>query len=247
MLDKTKTHCGCENAINMAGKKIGRLTVVSRAGKSNKGSIQWLCKCECGNTKVIDGYLLRTGMTQSCGCLHSDRMSEIKKKYNDYEICGQIVYVDLPKSDKKMICDVEDWNKYKHLFWRVGNNGYACSNDMSDKGTIYFHQEIIECPDGMYRDHINRERLDNRKCNLRIVHAKENVLNRGVQKNNSSGFRGVSYLKRYRKYVAQITHNRKNYCLGRFENIEDAVKARFDGEMKYFGKIVSDVNGKSSE
>lgn len=54
--------------IDLTGQKFGRLTVLKRV--ENKGtSIYWLCKCDCGNEKIIRGDSLKQGLTNSCGCL----------------------------------------------------------------------------------------------------------------------------------------------------------------------------------
>lgn len=53
---------------DMTGLSFGRLTVIRRDGRQN-GRPAWLCECECGKTKTIDGKSLRLGCTKSCGCL----------------------------------------------------------------------------------------------------------------------------------------------------------------------------------
>ena len=65
--------------IDLTGQKFGKLTVIKRV--ENKG-IQpcWLCKCECGNEKVIRGSNLKSGTTMSCGCLQSEKMKEQMKE-----------------------------------------------------------------------------------------------------------------------------------------------------------------------
>ena len=68
--------CGCANKeaqnkfIDLTGKKIGRLTVVERAKKT--GTAYWHCVCECGNMTIVNGYNIRAGRTQSCGCTLKD-------------------------------------------------------------------------------------------------------------------------------------------------------------------------------
>jgi hypothetical protein len=57
----------------MTGKKIGRLTVLERAGRSANGNVRWLCKCRCGNFCVVDGHQLRTRSTISCGCFRREK------------------------------------------------------------------------------------------------------------------------------------------------------------------------------
>ena len=58
--------------IDIADKKFGRLTVLTRADSDSHGQAQWLCKCECGNMKIIKGVALRRGTSKSCGCLKSE-------------------------------------------------------------------------------------------------------------------------------------------------------------------------------
>ena len=61
--------CGCIIIKDLSGKKFGKLTVVSLAGRGKRGHAKWLCKCECGNEKTVLGYHLTSGNIKSCGCL----------------------------------------------------------------------------------------------------------------------------------------------------------------------------------
>jgi hypothetical protein len=71
-----------KNFSNIQGKKYGRLLVINRHGITADRKITWLCKCDCGNEKIISGGSLRRGLTTSCGCYLSEvvRMSENKNK-----------------------------------------------------------------------------------------------------------------------------------------------------------------------
>ncbi len=82
-------------------------------------------------------------------------------------------------------------------------------------------------------DHIYRVEDDNRWVNLRIVSDQCSVRNRGEFKNNTSGVTGVSWYKGTNKWLAKITINYKIIHLGYFENINDAVLARWNAEVKY--------------
>lgn len=59
-------------AIDITGKRYGRLTVVSRAPNRDSRRSQWLCVCDCGGTKTTLGHTLRIGRAKSCGCLHDE-------------------------------------------------------------------------------------------------------------------------------------------------------------------------------
>ena len=84
-------------------------------------------------------------------------------------------------------------------------------------------------------DHINRNTADNRWLNLRSASHKENQSNRGVQKNNSSGFKGVGWDKHSSKWRAQICKNGKRLNLGRFETAEAAYFAYCTKAYDLFG------------
>lgn len=74
----TTRSCGCMKKIlireahtkNMIGKRFGKLTVLEAAGSNPDNSLNYLCQCDCGNTKVINGVNLRKGIATSCGCIN---------------------------------------------------------------------------------------------------------------------------------------------------------------------------------
>lgn len=59
---------GKDKADNLIGQKFGKLTVIDRANNTKSGSARWLCQCDCGKQKTVDGYLLKSGKTTNCGC-----------------------------------------------------------------------------------------------------------------------------------------------------------------------------------
>jgi hypothetical protein len=82
-------------------------------------------------------------------------------------------------------------------------------------------------------DHINRNRLDNRICNLRLATSSENKQNAGVQSRNKSGHKGIKWYERSKKWRAQITVNKKQIHLGIFECFNEAVNARILAETTF--------------
>lgn len=69
-LPRAKTCGQCSN--DFMGRRFGRLVVVDRAENDKFGHRRWKCLCDCGNTKVVIADNLKRGLTQSCGCLHSE-------------------------------------------------------------------------------------------------------------------------------------------------------------------------------
>lgn len=79
------------NPIDLTGKKFGRLTVLKRAKNDKNGSTKWLCRCDCGNERIISGKSLRNGHTQSCGCLNKERTSAHSLTDHTGERFGRLV------------------------------------------------------------------------------------------------------------------------------------------------------------
>ena len=73
---------------NLIGQHYGRLTVVRKIG-SNRGRARWLCQCECGQQKEVDGNHLMSGATQSCGCLQKEKIIEYNKINKLQDLSGQ--------------------------------------------------------------------------------------------------------------------------------------------------------------
>lgn len=69
------------NAKDLTGQKFGRLVVLARSGKTNDRHAAWLCRCDCGEEKVVSGVNLRRGITQSCGCLNKEINSQKVKTH----------------------------------------------------------------------------------------------------------------------------------------------------------------------
>lgn len=86
------------------------------------------------------------------------------------------------------------------------------------------HREIMGLSIGDQRevDHINGNRLDNRRCNLRLATHEQNMHNARRRKDNSSGFKGVSWKVRDRKWYAAIEISGKRIHLGVFDTAEEA-------------------------
>jgi hypothetical protein len=86
-------------------------------------------------------------------------------------------------------------------------------------------------------DHINGNPSDNRICNLRLATDEQNGRNRGKNKNNITGFKGVSWHKQVGKFAAQIHHKRRKIHLGLFTTAEAAHAAYCEAAAKYHGEF----------
>lgn len=103
---------------------------------------------------------------------------------------------------------------------------------------IQMHREIIKAEDGKFCDHINRNGLDNRKANLRVVTPLENGWNKAKQRGkHSSKYKGVSWFRVDKKWQARIQANGRKIFLGYFHDEIDAAKAYDNAALKYHGQF----------
>lgn len=216
--------------IDLTGKRFGKLVVLKRSENSVSPSgskyTMWECKCDCGNTKTINANSLKRGISKSCGCA-----SRGINRYIDNK--DGTTTVETKKG--VFIIDTEDARKISEYYWRIEKDGYVTGYCKGNRTNV--QRLIMNCPDEMCVDHINRDKRDNRKENLRICTIAQNNMNHSAGKNNKSGYVGVIWKRRYAKWEAYITLNRKTYYLGRYADINDAIKARKDAEKKYYGEF----------
>ena len=126
------------------------------------------------------------------------------------------------------LIDIEDVEFVKKYKWYLQNQGYMYNNQI---GLFHKYKTGFELT-----DHINRNRLDNRKENLRKATRQINQINRSLQKNNKSGIVGVYYDKEKQLWVAKLEKNKKIIIYQTFDNKEDAIRCRLKGEKEYFGE-----------
>lgn len=141
------------------------------------------------------------------------------------------------------LVDDEDFEYLNQWKWLMGDM-YAARTIMKVKAdgsklktTQLMHKLLIDVPNGMYVDHINQNKLDNRKSNLRVCTFSENQRNRGKQLNNKTGYKGVSYKTKNKKFVAQIKVEKKQIHIGLFNCPVEAAKAYNQAAIKLHGKF----------
>jgi hypothetical protein len=142
---------------------------------------------------------------------------------------------------KETIVDDEDYEYLNQWKWYCSTAGYANRATVRDKNykqkKILIHRVIMKAPKNLQVDHINGNRLDNRKENLRIVTKQQNHMNRRkLDLKKSSKFKGVSYYSLSKKWVATIYFKNKRFHLGYFDNEIDAAKEYNTAAKKIHGE-----------
>lgn len=140
---------------------------------------------------------------------------------------------------KVALVDDEDFEYLNQWRWKFHHN-YAIrtTKKLNICCDIAMHRIIMKNTDiNFITDHINGNTLDNRKCNLRLCNKQQNSWNRKIHKNNSSGYKGVIFIKSLNKYKSLIIYNKKLYYLGVFYDKKDAAKAYNKAAIKFFGEF----------
>lgn len=202
----------------MIGDKYGRWTIIGDVFKDDKNIKYCMCRCECGTVKRVNWYQLQKGTTTSCGCYNRELSRKICQRRNfrenRYETDGGVTKVYDARGNFFLI-DTEDIEKIKPYYF-MATKRYAVT---CGKNTVLAHRIITSCPDGMVVDHINGNKLDNRKDNLRVCSHLENCWNRS---NNIS----VCYIKERNKWRATIQVNGLSKHVGYYKTKEDAIEAK---------------------
>lgn len=135
---------------------------------------------------------------------------------------------------------VDRISKHRWAAHKIGNTWYAARKDRNANGKMVFmHREVMECPNGMVVDHVNRDGLDNRLSNLRVCSHSQNIQNKKIQKNNSSGWIGVNWSRVSQKWQAGVALNGKNTHVGLFLCPIEAAIARDVAAIEVYGEYAS--------
>ena len=163
------------------------------------------------------------------------------KKHNFYEKKDNQIIVDVIDDNKniqKCLIDLQDEPLLQEHYWicRIDRRTkYKSIKAYCGKNRKYvaLSRLIMDCPNGLEVDHINRDTLDNRRLNLRICDRSTNCLNKGISSKNNSGVTGVYFHSRDKKWIAKIKINGKTLWLGSFDDKEQAIIVRKEAEKTY--------------
>jgi hypothetical protein len=152
--------------------------------------------------------------------------------------------------NKETLVDDEDFERLSKYKWHAHKERYTFyARRRSKHGRFFMHREIMKCPENLEIDHIDGDGLNNQKKNLRICTQSQNFANRNKLRNNTSGYKGVSWYKPGKKWRTQIKVNCHVKHLGYFSTPEDAAQAyniaaeRYHGEFAKLNKIPQKKEG----
>lgn len=193
------------------------------------------CKVEgCGEKHYGKGYCNRHWQQYRCGSKLTNRS---RQEPNEIRVEGDVAiittYDKYGEPFREVIIDASDVGKVEKNKWYILKKGYvACKINGI---TVYLHRMLLGYPDGCEVDHINGNKADNRRSNLREASRRQNEANKGPSASNSSGFKGVCFKARDRKWYACINTGGKQRSLGYYSTAEEAALAYNVAARKHFG------------
>jgi len=198
------------------------------------------------------------------GCVNNKCISGLCRKHYDQKICGRgifrdyslgrrqkdpnefiikedicLIYLYDKQNNKKAeaIIDVEDYDRCSQYKWTGYVSRYTMAVASNSVGQLSnFIMNFTPTPMQVV-DHIDGDGLNNRKENLQICSTQQNQLKKRMQKNNTSGYRGVTWYENYNKWLSQIYYDNQRHHLGYFLTKEEAALAYNKKAEELFGKF----------
>lgn len=153
-----------------------------------------------------------------------------QKSENIMEVRGENVYCYSETGELLFFTDASLKNKISEYAWGKIAKGYSAGRVNGKEVAV--HRFLTGARSGEIVDHINRNKKDNRLCNLRLCNKSENAYNSKRRTTNTSGKTGVYWRKDTHKWSAEIKHYGKKIHLGCFDDFGEAVHARNVAEEK---------------
>lgn len=147
---------------------------------------------------------------------------------------------------KRAFVDDEDRERLSRCLWHINSGGYAVrhtSRRLGKPGVVLMHREIVEyamgepIPEGCEVDHVDLDRLNNRRDNLRLVTRSQNQMNRRSYRGSASQYKGVSWHKKYGKWQVRAQANGKSVFLGYFADETEAARVYDAKAQELFGEF----------
>ena len=149
--------------------------------------------------------------------------------------------INLTKGGVALV-DANNFNSLSKHSWYLTSHGYAARKTWKKEAgrsskLIYMHREIVFVTQEQEIDHINGNKLDNRRKNLRLCTSSQNRVNCGLRVTNKTGYKGVVYHKTHKVFVANIWVDYKQLYVGCSKDPENAARKYDAAARKYYGEF----------
>ena len=133
--------------LNLVGKRFGRLEVLKRVENTKRKLTYWLCKCDCGNTKVIRGTHLVAGKIKSCGCISIEKVKKRQTTHNLSKTRLYHIYLGI-----KARC----YNPKNECYRIYGGRGITMCDDWKNDFLSFYNWAI----NNGHREDLSIDRID---------------------------------------------------------------------------------------
>lgn len=185
------------------------------------GGVRWICVCECGMKSLVLANTLLNGSSRCC------KRCSRREQTNTYKnLKSGITVVTCSNRDVFRI-DIADLPLVRRYQWWIDKKGYVKTKHLG-KAVLLSRllMNATECGRKLFVDHVSGDTTDNRRINLRVCLPEENIKNRKLNRTNKTGFKGVSFNSKLKKYRADIrAGGEKTIYLGCYDTAFEAAKA----------------------
>jgi HNH endonuclease len=146
----------------------------------------------------------------------------------------------LRNTGRYAIVDDADFERLNQWGWAESPSGYVWRSvtvGPNKQGKVRMHRLVASTPTGLFTDHVNGDKLDNRRENLRVCTTAENGRNRGANRKSSSRYKGVSLRRSTGMWRASICLNGRSRHIGSFPSQEEAARAYNSAAAKHYGEF----------
>lgn len=197
--------------------RFGNLVVIEIIKDLNDKTERAICRCDCGNECIASAANLLRGHKKSCGC------GKLRIKDHSGEVYGKVVVLNEYKRENK------------ETYWKC-KCGY-CGSEFYAPIKFLKNGSIKSC--GCLNTKVRKETVRERMGFVDGTSLVALSENRKLNKNSTTGIRGVTFVKAKQKYRVQIIFKRKAMHLGYFDTIEQAAEARKRAEEAYYTPLLS--------
>lgn len=223
------------NAIDLTGNRIGKLEILERKREGRR--TYYYCKCDCGNEKWIRAdSLTKKNPTESCGCLGKET---------------QFKPIDITGKRYNRLVAIKPTNK------RDKNNGsviWECICDCGNPKNVaayLLEQGYIQSCGCLAKEisskHIRLAIKAHLAKNIKYGTNIPAISRKTLKRNNKSGVTGIHWSEERGKWVAQIRFKNISYRLGRYNNKEDAIKAREEAKEILHNKFLRSLEKENED
>lgn len=229
--------CGCSRGLKNLVDRTGEvyngnefLRRIERSENFKPTHMKWIVLCHCGEEYESVAYSITSGKTRSCGCLR-------KKMMTTHGVADTRLYKIF--SGMKQRCNNPRNTNYKNY----GGRGIKVCEEWMNGGFQEFQKWALSSG---YSEKLTIDRIDVDRdyepSNCQWTTMNEQTRNKRVKTSSVSGCTGVNPTEIPGKWRARIRVDTKEIPLGRFFDIREAVKARKEAEIKYWGKTYQDFD-----